>query len=83
MGQVNGTLPGELKEKDGIIDLPMADVAGGGIVTGCALQGLKPIYIIRYQGYNWFNMIFIINYAAKAKSIWKIPLSNFYKRYSK
>jgi pyruvate/2-oxoglutarate/acetoin dehydrogenase E1 component len=77
VGQVNGTLPAELKEKDGIIDLPMADVAGGGIVTGCALQGLKPIYIIRYQGYNWFNMIFIVNYAAKAKSIWKIPCPIF------
>lgn len=73
VGQVNGTLPKELKEKDGIIDLPMADVAGGGIVTGCATQGLRPIYIIRYQGYNWFNMIFIINYACKSKSIWKIP----------
>jgi len=73
VGQVNGTLPKNLREKDGIIDLPMADVAGGGIVTGCAIQGLRPFYIIRYQGYNWFNMIFIINYAAKSKSIWKIP----------
>tara|TARA_B110000003_G_C16627764_1_gene525475 strand:- start:1262 stop:2191 length:930 start_codon:yes stop_codon:yes gene_type:complete len=73
VGQVNGTLPKELREKDGIIDLPMADVAGGGIVTGCASQGLRPFYIIRYQGYNWFNMIFIINYACKSKAIWKIP----------
>lgn len=74
VGQVDKTLPKHLKEKDGIIDLPMADVAGGGIVTGAALtKKFRPFYIIRYQGYNWFNMIFIINYACKSKSIWKIP----------
>ena len=70
VGAVDNTLP---KSKKGIVDLPMADVAGGGIVTGSALVKKKPIYIIRYQGYNWFNMIFIINYACKSKSIWKIP----------
>jgi len=73
VGQVNGTLPKELKEKDGIIDLPMADVAGGGIVAGSALSGKRPIYIIRYQGYNWFNMTFIMNYACKSNEIWKMP----------
>ena len=74
VGQVDNTLPKNLKEKDGIIDLPMADVAGGGIVTGAALASRsRPFYIIRYQGYNWFNMIFIINYACKSKAIWKIP----------
>jgi pyruvate/2-oxoglutarate/acetoin dehydrogenase E1 component len=74
VGQVDKTLPKHLKEKDGIIDLPMADVAGGGIVTGAALAGKsRPFYIIRYQGYNWFNMIFIINYACKSKAIWNIP----------
>ena len=36
VGQVDNTLPKNLKEKDGIIDLPMADVAGGGIVTNQA-----------------------------------------------
>ena len=61
VGWVAGTLP-ELYERDGVIELPMADVAGGGIVTGAALVGRRPIYIIRYQGYNWFNCIFIINY---------------------
>ena len=57
VGWVAGTLP-KLFEKDGVIELPMADVAGGGIVTGSALMGKRPIYIIRYQGYNWFNCIF-------------------------
>ena len=48
VGWVAGTLP-ELYEKDGVIELPMADVAGGGIVTGSALVGKRPMYIIRYQ----------------------------------
>lgn len=74
VGQVGDTIPKNLKEKDGIIDLPMADVAGGGIVVGAAIsKKSKPMYIIRYQGYNWFNMIFIINHACKSKDIWRIP----------
>jgi pyruvate/2-oxoglutarate/acetoin dehydrogenase E1 component len=72
VGWVDDTLP-KLYAKDGVIELPMADVAGGGIVTGAALMGKKPIYIIRYQGYNWFNCIFIVNYACKSNEIWKIP----------
>jgi len=76
VGWVAGTLP-KLYEKDGVIELPMADVAGGGIVTGAALTGKRPIYIIRYQGYNWFNCIFIINYACKSKELWKIPAPMF------
>ena len=76
VGWVAGTLP-KLYEKDGVIELPMADVAGGGIVTGAALVGKRPIYIIRYQGYNWLNCIFIVNYACKSKEIWKIPAPMF------
>jgi pyruvate/2-oxoglutarate/acetoin dehydrogenase E1 component len=76
VGWVDGTLP-KLFEKDGVVELPMADVAGGGIVTGSALTKRKPIYIIRYQGYNWFNCIFIVNYACKSKEIWKIPCPIF------
>ena len=53
VGWVAGTLP-QLYEKDGVIELPMADVAGGGIVTGAALVKKRPIYIIRYQGYNCY-----------------------------
>jgi pyruvate/2-oxoglutarate/acetoin dehydrogenase E1 component len=76
VGWVDNTLP-QMYEKDGVIELPMADVAGGGIVTGAALQGKRPFYIIRYQGYNWFNCIFIINYACKSKDIWKRPCPMF------
>ena len=76
VGWVAGTLP-KLYEKDGVIELPMADVAGGGIVTGSGLVNRRPIYIIRYQGYNWFNCTFIVNYACKSKEIWKIPCPIF------
>ena len=76
VGWVDNTLP-KLYEKDGVIELPMADVAGGGIVTGAALQNKRPFYIIRYQGYNWFNCIFIVNYACKSKAIWKRPCPMF------
>jgi pyruvate/2-oxoglutarate/acetoin dehydrogenase E1 component len=72
VGWVGGTLP-ELYEKDGMIELSMADVAGGGIVVGAALMGKKPIYIIRYQGFNWYNAPMIVNYACKSKEIWKVP----------
>ena len=48
VGWVGGTLP-ELYEKDGMIELSMADVAAGGIVAGSALMNERPIYVIRYQ----------------------------------
>ncbi len=72
VGWVGGTLP-ELYEKDGMIELSMADVAGGGIVVGAALMKKRPIYVIRYQGFNWYNAPMIANYACKSKEIWKVP----------
>ena len=69
VGWVGGTLP-ELYEKDGMIELSMADVAGAGFVVGAALQGKRPIYIIRYQGFNWYNAPMIVNYACKSKEMW-------------
>lgn len=72
VGWVGGTLP-ELYEKDGMIELPMADVAGAGFVVGAALAGGRPIYVIRYQGFNWFNAPIILNYACKSKEIWERP----------
>ena len=57
----------ELYEKDGMIELSMAD-ARGGIVTGSALMNERPIYVIRYQGFNWYNAPMIVNYAAKVKN---------------
>ena len=50
VGWVGGTLP-ELYEKDGMIELSMADVARGGFAVGAALAEKRPIYIIRYPGF--------------------------------
>ena len=76
VGWVGGTLP-ELYEKDGMIELPMADVAGGGFVVGAALMGKRPIYVIRYQGFNWYNCISILNYACKSKELWNVECPLF------
>ena len=76
VGWVGGTLP-ELYEEDGMVELSMADVAGGGIVVGSGLMGRRPMYIIRYQGFNWFNSPIIVNYACKSKEIWKNPCPIF------
>jgi pyruvate/2-oxoglutarate/acetoin dehydrogenase E1 component len=76
VGWVGGTLP-EMYEADGMVELSMADVAGGGFVVGSALAGKRPIYIIRYQGFNWFNAPIIINYAAKSKELWGRPCPIF------
>jgi len=72
VGWVGGTLP-EMYEDQGMIELSMADVAGGAFVVGAGLMKKRPIYIIRYQGFNWYNCISILNYACKSKEMWKIP----------
>lgn len=72
VGWVGGTLP-KLYEEDGMVELSMADVAGGGILTGLALAGERPIYVVRYQGFQWYNAASIVNYAMKSKEIWKRP----------
>jgi len=76
VGWVGGTLP-HLTEKDGLVDLSMADVANGGIVVGAALSNKRPIYVIRYQGFSWFNAPIILNYACKSKEIWDVPCPIF------
>ena len=76
VGWVGGTLP-ELYEKDGMVELSMADVANGGIVVGSALVNKRPIYVIRYQGFNWYNCPMIVNYACKSKELWNTPCPIF------
>lgn len=76
VGWVGGTVP-EMHEEDGLMELSMADVAGGGIAVGVALAGRRPIYIVRYQGFQWFNAPFIVNYAAKSKEMWGVPCPIF------
>jgi len=72
VGWVGGTLP-KMYEEDGMVELSMADVAGGAIITGIALAGERPIYVSRYQGFQWYNSPTIINYAMKSKEIWNRP----------
>lgn len=72
VGWVGGTIP-ELTEDEGLIELSMADVAGGSIAVGAALSGRRVIYVVRYQGFMWYNAASIVNYAAKSKEMWGIP----------
>lgn len=76
VGWVGGTLP-ELYEEDGMVELSMADVSGGAIAVGAALMNRRPMYVIRYQGFNWYNCTSIVNYACKSKELWKIPCPMF------
>jgi pyruvate/2-oxoglutarate/acetoin dehydrogenase E1 component len=72
VGWVGGTVP-KLPEDPGLIELSMADVAGGSIAVGAALSGRRVIYIVRYQGFMWYNAASVVNYAAKSKDMWGIP----------
>ena len=76
VGWVGGTLP-EMYEKEGMVEFSMADVAGGAIATGIALAGGRPIYVVRYQGFQWYNLASVVNYAAKSKEIWNRPCPIF------
>lgn len=71
VGWVGGTIP-RLTEAQGIVELSMADVAGGSIAVGAALSGRRVIYVVRYQGFMWYNAPSIVNYAAKSKDLWGI-----------
>ena len=76
VGWVGGTLP-ELYEKDGMVEVTTADVANGGFVVGAGLAGVRPIYVVRYQGFQWYNAPMIINYASKSKEIWGVSCPIF------
>ncbi len=76
VGWVGGTVP-ELREKDGLIELATSDSSNSGIAVGLALAGRRPIFIVRYQGFQWYTGASIVNYAAKSKEIWNIPCPVF------
>lgn len=76
VGWVGGTIP-EMTEDEGIVELSMADVAGAGVVTGAALMGRRPVYVIRYQGFMWYNAAPLLNYAAKSKDMWDVSCPIF------
>lgn len=71
VGWVGGTIP-ELTDHPNLVELSMADVLGGGIVVGSALAGKRPIYVVRYQGFQWFNSPIIANYAGKTREMWGV-----------
>lgn len=75
VGWVAHTVP-ELTREDGLVELSMDDTSGNYIAVGCALAGRWPIFIVRYQGFQWFDAAGIANYAAKANEIWgyKVPV---------
>ena len=76
VGWIGGTVP-ELTEEQGIIELPICDSSGSGFACGAALAGRRPIFIVRYQGFMWYDCVSLINYAAKSKEIWNIPCPVF------
>lgn len=77
VGWVGGTVP-KLPGHPGIVELSMADVAGGAIAVGAALNGDKPVvYVVRYQGFLWYNAVTIINYAAKTKELFNVECPLF------
>jgi acetoin:2,6-dichlorophenolindophenol oxidoreductase subunit beta len=76
VGWVGGTVP-EMTEEEGIVELSMADVSGAGVAVGAGLVGRRPIYVIRYQGFMWYDAAPILNYAAKSKEMWNQPCPVF------
>lgn len=73
VGWIGGTVP----DCDGIVEIPMTDVAGPGFAVGCALMGRRPIFVVRYQGFMWLNSSSLVNYAARSKQIWGKPAPIF------
>ena len=73
VGWIGGTVPDVM----GIVELPMTDVAGPGFAVGCALANRRPIFVIRYQGFMWYNCSSLVNYAAKSKQVWGVPCPIF------
>jgi len=72
-----GWLGGTIPDCEGLVDLPITDIAGPGFAVGAALMGIRPIFLVRYQGFLWLNASPLINYAAKSLSIWNRPCPLF------
>ena len=66
VGWIGGTIP----DCEGIIEIPMTDVAGPGFAVGAALMGRRPIFVVRYQGFMWYNCSSLVNYASRSKAVW-------------
>jgi pyruvate dehydrogenase E1 component beta subunit len=75
VGWIGGTVP-DCRGK-GIVEIPMTDVAGPAFAVGCALEGRRPIFVVRYQGFMWYNASSLVNYAARSKAVWGVPCPVF------
>lgn len=73
VGWIGGTVP----NCPGIVEIPMTDVAGPAFAVGCALMGRRPIFVVRYQGFMWYNASSLVNYAARSKAVWGQPVPIF------
>lgn len=73
VGWVGGTVP----DCEGLVEIPMTDIAGPGFAVGAALMGRRPIFVVRYQGFMWYNASSFVNYAAKSKEVWGNPCPIF------
>ena len=73
VGWIGGTVP----NCEGIAEIPMTDVAGPAFAVGCGLMGRRPIFVVRYQGFMWYNSSSLVNYAAKSKQVWNRPCPIF------
>lgn len=74
VGWVQNTIP---PQEEGMVELPMTDVAGAGFAVGAAITGARPIFVIRFQSFLWLNCSPIINHAAKAKAMFGYPAPVF------
>ena len=73
VGWIAGTVP----DCEGLVEIPMTDIAGPGFAVGAALMGRRPIFVVRYQGFMWYNASSFVNYAAKSKQVWGQPCPIF------
>lgn len=73
VGWIGGTVP----NCRGIVEIPMTDVAAAGFACGAALMGRRPIFVVRYQGFMWYNASSFVNYAARSKQVWGKPVPVF------
>lgn len=73
VGWIGGTVP----DVQGIVEIPMTDVAGPSFAVGAALMGRRPIFVVRYQGFMYYNCSTLINYAARSKEVWGVPCPVF------
>lgn len=74
VGWVQNTVP---EQSEGLVELPMTDIAGAGFAVGAAVVGRRPIFIIRFQSFLWLNASPIVNYAAKSKEVFGYPAPVF------